>query len=82
VQAADPFCTNIQCLFNRGVTLGCTANQYCPAQFVRRDQMAAFLNRLADNLFPLTCAPGQVMTLARRIALAELIAAKVLAIER
>jgi len=49
VGANDPFCTSIQWLFNRGVTLGCTAAQYCPAQFVRRDQMAAFMNRLADK---------------------------------
>ncbi len=61
VLAADQFCSNIQWMFNRGVTLGCTANQYCPANFVRRDQMAAFMNRLADSLFPLTCSSGQVM---------------------
>ena len=46
---------------NRGVTLGCAlidANHrlYCPAQTVRRDQMAAFLSRLAKNLFPTNCA--------------------------
>lgn len=50
VAASDPFCTNIQWMYNRGVTLGCTANQYCPAQPVRRDQMAAFMNRLADKV--------------------------------
>jgi hypothetical protein len=61
VLASSGFCTNIQWLFNRGVTLGCTATQYCPANFVRRDQMAAFLNRLADRLFPLSCATGQVL---------------------
>ena len=49
VGADDPFCPGIQWLLNRGVTLGCTATQYCPGQFVRRDQMAAFLNRLADK---------------------------------
>jgi len=53
VAASDAFCTNIQWMLNRGVTLGChQAGQspaYCPAQFVRRDQMAAFMNRLADE---------------------------------
>jgi hypothetical protein len=49
VLASSGFCSNIQWLFNRGITTGCTATQYCPANFVRRDQMAAFLNRLADN---------------------------------
>jgi hypothetical protein len=61
VLASSSFCGNIQWLFNRGITQGCTATEYCPASFVRRDQIAAFLNRLADNLFPLTCASGQVM---------------------
>ncbi len=50
VPAADPFCSNIQWMFNRGVTLGCTANQYCPANAVRRDQMAAFMFRLAHDV--------------------------------
>lgn len=45
VPASDPFCEHIQWIYTRGITLGCTATQYCPAQFVRRDQMAAFLSR-------------------------------------
>jgi len=53
VAASDPFCGNIQWLFNRGVTLGCHAQGQppacCPGLFVRRDQMAAFLIRLADQ---------------------------------
>jgi hypothetical protein len=44
VLASSGFCTNIQWLFNRGVTQGCTATQFCPANFVRRDQIAALLN--------------------------------------
>ena len=51
VAASDPFCTNIQWMFNRGITLGCTATTYCPTQFVRRDQMAAFMNRLGNVTF-------------------------------
>jgi hypothetical protein len=49
VLASSAFCGNIQWLLNRGITQGCTATQYCPANFVRRDQIAAFLNRLADK---------------------------------
>src|SRR5688572_7702558 len=50
VPATDPFCSNIQWMHNRGVTLGCSANQYCPAQSVRRDQMAAFMFRLSHDV--------------------------------
>jgi hypothetical protein len=50
VPASSGFCADIQWMYNRGITTGCTtATTYCPAQFVRRDQMAAFLSRLADN---------------------------------
>ncbi|MFP5331830.1 MAG: hypothetical protein ACLGHX_05690 [Acidimicrobiia bacterium] len=31
-----------------GITLGCAANRYCPADPVRRDQMASFLARALD----------------------------------
>jgi len=48
VAAADPFCTSIQWMRNRGITLGCTTDQYCPADNVRRDQMAAFMFRLGN----------------------------------
>ena len=51
VAAASGFCTNIQWMHNRGITLGCTATAYCPTQFVRRDQMAAFMNRLGNVVF-------------------------------
>jgi hypothetical protein len=52
VQDTDLFCTEITWMKNRAITLGCTANQYCPAQFVRRDQMAAFIYRLGvQNAF-------------------------------
>ena len=30
VAADDPFCANVQWMFNRGITLGCTATTYCP----------------------------------------------------
>ena len=50
VPASDPFCADIQWMLNRGVTFGCTANQYCPANPVRRDQMAAFMFRLSHDV--------------------------------
>ena len=48
VASGDGFCGSIQWMYNRGITLGCAENQYCPAQFVRRDQMAAFMFRLGN----------------------------------
>ncbi len=48
VAAGDGFCSSIQWMHNRGITLGCTASQYCPADPVRRDQMAAFMFRLGN----------------------------------
>jgi len=52
----DPFCGYITEMAVRGVTLGCfviDANHrlYCPTASVRRDQMAAFLSRLATGVF-------------------------------
>ena len=62
VEDTSPFCGNVTWLKNRSITLGCTsATLYCPNDFVSRLQMAAFMNRLGDSLFPLTCAAGQVM---------------------
>ena len=48
----DAICSNTEWLKNRGVTLGCTANLYCPLQSVSRAQMALFMNRLAVALVP------------------------------
>jgi hypothetical protein len=48
----DFFCNNVEWIANRSVTLGCTASEYCPNDFVLRSQMAAFLNRLGDALAP------------------------------
>lgn len=61
VPATHPFCADIQWMFNRGVTLGCAPGLFCPTLPTPREQMAAFLHRLADALFPLNCAIGQVM---------------------
>jgi hypothetical protein len=55
------FCADVTWIRNRNVTLGCTATQYCPFQNVSRIQMAAFMRRLGEALFPITCATGQFM---------------------
>lgn len=46
VDSTDPFAEDIDAIADAGVTLGCEENSYCPDDFVRRAQMAAFLNRL------------------------------------
>ena len=66
VLASDPFCGFVTKMAQQNVTLGCIiidANHrlYCPNDSVTRKQMAAFMARLGDALFPLTCSSGQVM---------------------
>ena len=66
VLATDPFCPQITWLAVHGITLGCSIVApgqlvFCPAQYVPREQMAAFLQRLAYDLFPIDCAVGSVM---------------------
>jgi hypothetical protein len=53
VDTSSSFCGNVEWLKNRGVTLGCTATTYCPADAVTRLSMAAFLNRLGNALTPI-----------------------------
>ena len=49
----DIFCTDVQWLKNRGVTLGCgTGTAYCPGDVVIRAQMALFMKRLAEAILP------------------------------
>ncbi len=45
VPTTSTFHTNIANLYRAGITTGCEPGLYCPAEPVRRDQMAAFLNR-------------------------------------
>lgn len=52
VQDTDSFCTGVEWLKNRSITLGCTATTYCPGSAVTRDSMALFLNRLGTALTP------------------------------
>jgi len=51
VDPNSTFCTNVQWLRNRAVTLGCASTtQYCPGESVIRLAMAAFMNRLGTSL--------------------------------
>ena len=61
VDDTSAFCPNVEWMKNRGITLGCAVNLYCPNDLVTRLAMAAFMNRLGESLFPSTCASGQVM---------------------
>jgi hypothetical protein len=47
---------NINAIAVEGITLGCTATEYCPNDRVRRDQMASFLAR-ALGLDPVSTGP-------------------------
>lgn len=52
VEDSSPFVADIQWLSDSGVTKGCnppTNDMFCPKANVTREQMAAFLHRLADN---------------------------------
>ena len=61
IPSTSAFCQDVVWIRNRGVTLGCTPTQYCPFEFVSRLQMAAFMRRLGEALFPSTCAAGQLL---------------------
>jgi hypothetical protein len=66
VAADDPFCPAITWIAQRGITLGCEVidgahRLYCPTAVTSRDQLAAFLQRTAQALFPSSCAAGSVL---------------------
>jgi hypothetical protein len=46
VPDSNTFHDDIEAIRDAGVTTGCGLNLYCPKDFVTREQMAAFLNRL------------------------------------
>ena len=46
------YCSSVDWLKNRSVTLGCFAGMYCPNDFVTRASMALFMKRLGDALTP------------------------------
>jgi hypothetical protein len=45
VPVSNTFCGHIKRMSELGITTGCGNGNYCPAQPVTRDQMAAFLAR-------------------------------------
>jgi hypothetical protein len=54
VQDTSAFCTNVEWLKNRAITLGCNSGTtYCPSNPVSRLTMAAFMNRLGNALTPI-----------------------------
>jgi hypothetical protein len=53
VPTSNTFHDDIDAIADAGVTTGCAAGKYCPKDFVTREQMAAFLNRLG------ALAPGK-----------------------
>lgn len=53
VDSTNPFCSNIEWLKNRGITIGCTSlTLYCPANVVTRESMSIFLQRLGNAMTP------------------------------
>ena len=46
VPDSNTFHADIDAIADVGVTVGCTPTTYCPKDFVTREQMAAFMNRL------------------------------------
>ncbi len=46
VPTSSTFHADIDAIRDAGVTTGCAVGKYCPKDFVTREQMAAFLNRL------------------------------------
>lgn len=50
VSTGDFYCSNVEWLRNRHVTLGCGAGIYCPNDTVQRSAMAAFMNRLGTAI--------------------------------
>jgi hypothetical protein len=52
VDAASPFCPNVEWMKNRGITSGCAPGLYCPSDAVSRLHMAGFMNRLGNTLTP------------------------------
>jgi hypothetical protein len=54
VEDTDQFCPDVTWMKQQGVTLGCTATQYCPADYVTRLQMAAFMHRLGSAVGDIT----------------------------
>jgi hypothetical protein len=61
VPDSHPFHDPISAMKGSGITVGCGPSIYCPADFVRRDQMAGFLHRglgrVAEDFFEAVAIP-------------------------
>ena len=52
VPNSNPFHDEISFIASRAITLGCGGGNYCPDDFVPREQMAAFMERLVRAVSP------------------------------
>ena len=52
VDDAETYCSAVEWIKNRGITIGCGTEVYCPADGVIRAHMALFLKRLGEALTP------------------------------
>ena len=69
VSPSDPACKHIHYIAAQNVTTGCTATEFCPAQLVDRDTMAAFIAKayfapLGGSAVPLAYGPDPVTGLS------------------
>jgi hypothetical protein len=79
--AHAPFCTSVEWVKNRSVTLGCNipGTLYCPNDNVTRLSMAAFMRRLGDALTPVLLVkradnPGQNFSAVRTLCITDPVA--------
>lgn len=56
VPNSNPFHKEIDFIADRNITLGCGGGQYCPKDFVTREEMAAFLERTVRVATPVVLA--------------------------
>ncbi|MFO1310504.1 MAG: hypothetical protein U1F41_00400 [Burkholderiales bacterium] len=62
VDEAALYCSAVEWLKNREVTLGCDIGLYCPAAPVNRASMALFMKRLGDALTPVVLHKEFIVT--------------------
>jgi hypothetical protein len=62
VSTSDQFFPYIQKLKELGITTGCGNGNYCPSEYVTRDQMAAFLARAFLGMAPVSANAGGTYT--------------------
>jgi hypothetical protein len=72
VPTSSTFHAAVAALAEAGITTGCASGKYCPADAVRRDQMAAFLTRGLGRVAGSTIEPQTVMPGQTEVTLSEL----------